>query len=178
MKKVFCILSLLVWSIAAFAQISRIPQRLELVQIEVNDGERNLEVFDMPRDGESHYYLSVGTLGIGDEVVQFHIDPLFELFIPLGDTLDEAMETLGGIQELFKSSPGTSMLVDGCLAAGFPNDKVEPVKVTYRKLLLSRILEFSLEQEGFVRMTQVSRMDFKSLVSSLKMYRKIHPKKP
>lgn len=175
MKKALCILSLFAWAFVAFAQNNRIPQRLELAQIEVNDGQTSLEVFDMPKDGQHDYYLSVGTLGIGDEVVQVQFDPLFELFIPLGDTLEEAMETLQFMQQLFKTDPGTAIEVDGCLAPGVPNDKTEVARVTYRKNLLTHLLEFSLEREGYIRATHIPRSDFNSLITSMNLYRKIHP---
>ena len=173
MKKIICILSLLSLCFLSFAQDKKIPQRLELVEIEVNGA--HLEVFNMPKDGDNNYYLSVGTLGIGDETVQVQFDPLFELFIPLGETLEEAMETLQFMQQLFKTEVGTAIEVDGCLAPGIPNDKTEVARVTYRKSMLTHLLEFSLEREGYIRATHIPRSDFNSLVSSLSVYRKIHP---
>ena len=175
MKRFFSILLLFALSSAAFAQ-KTIPQRLELVEIEVDEGSTTLEVFNMPQDGQSHYFLSVGTLGAGDDVFQFQFDPIFELFLPLGDSLDEAMESLQLMQSLLKTEPGNTLERPGCLAAAFPNDRLETVKVTYRKVLLSRMLEFSVEREGYIRATHISRVDFNSLVSGMKMYRKIHPK--
>ena len=175
MKRIICILSLLVWSLAAFSQENRIPQRLELVEIEINDGQVNLEVFNMPNENENHYYLSVGTLGIGDEVVQIKFDPIFELFIPLGETLSEAMQALQEMQGLFKADPGASLETEGCLAPAFPNNELEPVKVTYRRLIFTRVLEFSVEREGYIRATHIPRSDFNSMITSLNIYRKIHP---
>lgn len=176
MKRILSVCIVLVWAMVAFAQESKIPQRLELAEVEINDGELDLEVFNMPDEWGNHYYLSVGHLGIGDDVIQFQVDPLFELFIPLGETLDEAMAQLLKLQDLFKQTPGTSFDVIGNLALAFPNDKLEPVRVTYRKVLLSRMLEFSIEREGYIRATHISRMDFNSIISSMKLYRKIHPK--
>lgn len=175
MKKVILILAVLLCTAPCFAQFSSIPQRLELVEVEINEGETILEVFNSPVEGQNHYYLSVGHLGMGDEVIQVQVDPLFELFIPLGDTLAEAMERLQALQDLFKGAPGNSIVIDGNLAAGFPNDKIEPVKVSYRKVLLSRMLEFSVEREGYIRSTHISKMDFGSIVTSMKLHRKIHP---
>lgn len=176
MKKILLIIPLIIWSATSVAQVSRFPQRLELTQIEINDGELTLEVFNMPSEGQAHYYLSVGRLGLGDEVIQVNIDPVSELFIPLGDTLSDAMDKLKELQAMYKTSPGTSTEVTGCVAVGFPNDKLEPVKVTYRKVLLSNMLEFSVERQGYIRSAHVSKSDFGSLVTSMKMYRKIHPK--
>ena len=98
-------------SLAASAQMSKIPQRLEIIQIE-NEGDATfVELFNAPKDGQTHYFLSVGHLGIGDKVVQIYIDPLSELFIPLGDTLEEAMESLKDLQpcsRLLRAHPGKS----------------------------------------------------------------------
>ena len=176
MKKFLCVISLIVAGLTLAAKDLKIPQRLELTTIEANDDKVTLEVFNMPKDGQNHYYLSVGTLGIGDDVIQFQFDPLFELFLPLGDTLDESMETLKDLQSLFKSPVGTSKEMMGCLAPAIPNDKIETVKITYRKLLLSKMLEFAIEREGYIRATHISKTDFGSLILSMKMYRKIHPK--
>lgn len=176
MKKFISIVLILALAVPAFSQKKRIPERVELTTIEINDGERVLEVFRTPKDGVNHYYLSVGHLGIGDEVVQFHIDPLSELFIPLGQNLTDALETLKELQELFKKPQGTMMEVPGCLAVLVPNDKIETVRVTYRKELLSNLLEFVVEREGYIRSTQVGKADLGSIVSSVKMYGKLHKK--
>ena len=148
MKKVILILAVLLCTAPCFAQFSSIPQRLELVEVEINEGETVLEVFNSPVEGQNHYYLSVGHLGVGDEVIQVQVDPLFELFIPLGDTLAEVMERLQALQDLFKGAPGNSIV---------------------------RMLEFSVEREGYIRSTHISKMDFGSIVTSMKLHRKIHP---
>ncbi|MBR5018409.1 MAG: hypothetical protein IKX53_02090 [Bacteroidales bacterium] len=184
MKKYFLILSLLVWSVAAFAQDFKIPQRLELVTVDLELGdegsllstEENLEVFNMPIDGVNHYYLSVGHLGIGNDVIQINFDPVFELFIPIGDTVAEALEYLQGLQDLFKGPKGTNREIEGCLAPAFPNDKLETVTVTYQKLLATKLLAFSVEREGYTRATHIPKSQFNSLVRNLKVYRKLHPK--
>ena len=63
MKRILvCALAALM-TIAAFGQTKKIPQRLEISQVEVNDGAVELEVFVMPVGEEKHYYLSVGTVG-------------------------------------------------------------------------------------------------------------------
>ena len=184
MKKVLLILAFIVWSFAAFAQESRFPQRLELVSVELETGdqssifssEETLEVFNMPIDGVNHYFLSVGHLGIGDDIIQMNIDPIFELFIPLGGTVAEAMEFLQELQALYKGPKGGSIETVGCLAASYPNDELEKVTVTYQKVLLSNMLAFSVQRKGFIRATHISKSQFNSLVSSLKIYRKLHPK--
>lgn len=182
MKKLFLLISLLVWSVAAIAQ--GIPQRLELVTVDLELGdedsllstEENLEVFNMPIDGVNHYYLSVGHLGLGDDIIQFNIDPLFELFIPIGDTVAEAMEYLEKLQALYKGPKGNSMEIEGCLALAFPNENLEKVTVTYQKVVVTNLLEFRVDREGYTRATHIPRSQFNALIRSLKIYRKLHPK--
>lgn len=168
----------------AFAQMSKLPQRLELVTVDLELGDQdsflstqeNMEVFNMPKDGVNHYYLSVGHLGIGDDIVQFNIDPIFELFIPIGDTVAESLETLKGLQALFKGPKNQSIEIEGCLAAAFPNDNLEKVTVTFQKVLLTKMLAFSVQRGEYTRATHIPKSQFNSLVTSLKFYRKIHPK--
>lgn len=180
-RRTIAVLLLAAASLTAFAQTSKIPQRNEIVQI-TPDSEDTVnpdiyEVFDQPVDGQHHYFLSVGHLGFGDEVFQVLFDPVFELFIPLGDTLDEAIATMESLKALFKEKPDTTMEIEGCLAFGFPNsDKLEKVTVTYKKVLLSKKLMFSVEREGYIRATYVARSEFNSLVSGVKFHKKLHPK--
>ena len=184
MKRFILLLSFFVWSVGASAQVSKLPQRLELATVELEVGnqgsllstEEFIEVFNMPVDGVNHYWLSVGHLGIGDDIVQFNIDPIYELFIPLGDTVAEAQEHLQEMQALLKGPKGGSLETTGCLAAAFPNDRMEKVIVTYRKMLMTNLLEFQVERSGYTRATHIPKSQFNSLVSSLKFYRKLHRK--
>lgn len=173
MKKLFSILAALLITVTAFGQNGPFRQRLELAEVEINDGEVELEVFKMEDNGQ--YYLSVGHLGIGDDIIQFQIDPLYELFIPLGDNLTQAIQKLDQIKDAYNMGTGSSMEVEGCLNLAYPNDQFEPVTLTARRLLFSRLLEFSVKRDGYVRATHISRSDFNALVSSAKFYQKIHP---
>lgn len=60
----------------AHAQGTLLKQVLEIAEVEINDGDVTLSVFDMPEGDVHQYYLCVGTLGIGDDFVQLQIDPL------------------------------------------------------------------------------------------------------
>ena len=183
MKRFFLILAFFAWTFTAVAQETKIPQRLEIVTIDLNPDDddailsvdEQIEVFCIPEDGVNHYFLSVGHLGIGDEIVQVNFNPLFELFIPLGDTLAEAQESLQELQALYKGPRGKTFETEGCLSVGFPNDKLEPVTVTYRKVLLSNLLEFSVKRGDYVRATHINKSQFNALVSGVKFYRKLHP---
>ena len=184
MKRLFLILAFFAWTFTAFAQETKIPQRLEIVTIDLNPDDddsilsvdEQIEVFCMPEDGVNHYFLSVGHLGIGDEIVQINFDPLFELFIPLGDTLDEAIETMNDLKAFYKTPRLTTRQVKGCLAAMYPGDNFEPVTITSRRLLGAKILSFGVQRDDFVRATYITKADFGSLVLGLKTYKALHPK--
>lgn len=175
MKRLVTLVMMFFLTIGASAQQSKIPTILEIAEIEEND-ETVLSVFNMPNDDGNHYYLSVGTLGIGDEILQIQFDPLFNLFIPLGSTLDEALETLQTIKAVLKEPKGTSIQMEGSFAAAFPNDHLETVTITRPNVVLGKKLMFSLERDGYIRATHVSNMNLSGIISSVKFYHKIHPK--
>ena len=157
--------------------IDKAAQRLEIVTVETEQGSiasTQLEVFQMKDDGS--YWLSVGNLGVGTDLLQIQFDPVFELFIPLGNTLEEALEKLKDLQSLYKKPRLFTTVVDGCLAAMYPNGDMEPVTVTSRRFVATKLLSFSVQRDDLVRATYISKMDFGSLVLSLKMYKKLHPK--
>ena len=156
---------------------SLLKQTLEIAEVEINDGQEYLCVFDMP-DGDQHnYYLSVGTLGIGSDIIQFQVDPAFQLFIPLGSTLEAAQAKLEEFRDLAKEPAKTQIETVGTLALGNPSTgTLEPVYVTSHRFLTQKIAEFSVKRNGSVRATHIARSNLSSLVGSVKIYRKIHPK--
>ncbi len=174
MKKIICFFLALTLTAGAFAQNTKMPLIYDIVSVS-DDSDTTLDFFSMVKDGQRQYYLCVGTLGIGDEVVQLIFDPIFKLFVPLGATLDEAMVTLEKFQALYKEPNGTSIEAEGSLSAIWPDQKVEPIKITKRKPLLSNMLEFSLEREGYLRATHIRKSDFGNLMMNARFYRSIHP---
>ena len=125
--------------------IDKAAQRLEIVTVETEQGSiasTELEVFQMKDDGS--YWLSVGNLGVGTDLLQIQFDPVFELFIPLGNTLEEALEKLKDLQSLYKKPRLFTTVVDGCLAAMYPNGDMEPVTVTSRRFVATKLLSFSV----------------------------------
>jgi hypothetical protein len=184
MKRIITMLVLLCVTVSAFAQDSSLlRQRMEIAQTsaEVDDIiETKLEVFYMDDESPRMYYLSLGNLGVGFDILQINFDPLFELFIPLGGTLDEAIAKMEEIKDFYNEQRLATTELTGCFALGYPNDERVSVTVTKRQFLFSRILEFSLPtgSEGIVRATHISRSDFNSLLSGVKFYRKLHPDEP
>lgn len=181
MKTIYKILvSLLVavMPLTASAQVlQKAAQRMELATLETEVGgvpNVELEVFKMQDAGT--YWLSVGHLGIGGDLVQLQFDPVYELFIPLGNTLDEAIATMNDLKAFYKKPRLSTMEMPGCLAAIVPNENLEPVTITSRRLLTSKILSFSVLRDDLVRATYINKGDFGSLLFSLKAYRKLHPK--
>ena len=178
MKRILISLLVTVIPMMASAQVlEKAAQRLELVTVETEEGSistSQIEVFRMRDDGT--YWLSVGGLGIGAELIQLQFDPVFELFIPLGNTLDDALATMKDLQAFYKKPRLTSMELQGCLAAMTPNENFEPVTITSRRYLATKLLSFSVKRDDLVRATYISKADFGSLVLGLKMYKKTHPK--
>ena len=80
------------------------------------------------------------------------------------------------LQAFYKEPRLSTMEVQGCLAAMYPGEDFEPVTITSRRLLGTKILSFSVQREDFVRATYISKSDFGSLVFSLKAYKTLHPK--
>ena len=175
MKKALIILIFALMPLFLSAQESAIPVRMEIAQIEANDGQVQLEAFQFIKDGEKSYWLSVGHLGVGDEIVQVQFDPLFELFIPLGDTLEEAIGTMEKMKEYYDKSSDNSFEVEGCLAVGFPTKDLQTVTIVPRRVFLARNLIFKLEYDGYERNTYVPRSNFVSILSGLKFYQNLHP---
>ena len=173
MKKLLAAFVLACMTIAAVAQNSILRPRVEIAELE--DDSCSLEVFYMNDELPRVYYLSVGNLGIGNHVIQIVFDPIVELFIPIGNTLDEAIATMEQLKAFYKEPKKSTMEITGIFSAAYPNDNIVPVTVTSRRFIFTKQLEFSIPTEGMVRATRIPRSDFSSLLLSVKMYRGIHP---
>ena len=179
MKRLLMILAVAVMTAGTLSAqvLQKAAQRMELATVETEVGgyeTAEMEVFAMRDSGT--YWLSVGHLGIGTDLVQLEFDPVFELFIPLGNTLEEALVKMKEFQAFYKEPRLSTMEVQGCLAAMYPGENFEPVTITSRRLLGAKILSFSVQRDDFVRATYISKSDFNSLVFSLKAYKALHPK--
>lgn len=158
----------------AFAQTAGLPMIYDIASVESNDV-TVLEVINVPENGQNHYFLDVGTLGFGDRNVQISFDPIHHLFIPLGDTIEESLQTLQQFKDLAKAPKGTSLEINGILDI-YPTSRVELVNVSSYKLIFVRKLMFSVARDGYMRGTYVSRANIRSIITSLKLYKAIHPK--
>ena len=161
MKKVLLSLALVCVTVLSFGQNNSILRpRIELVEVETEIDEAfttELEVFYMNDENPRMYYLSLGHLGVGT---------------------DEAIAKMQEIKDFYKAPRKSTMELNGCFAVAYPNNEIIPVKVT-RRQFVTKVLEFSLPTEGtqpLVRATHIGKNDFGSLLSSLKLYKKLHPK--
>lgn len=177
MKRILTTIFVLTWTALAFAQGSLLKQTLEITELEINNGATTISVFDMPEGDLHQYYLCVGTLGLGDDIIQFNVDPLSMLFIPLGDNLADAQAAMEEMQGIAKQPEGTELETEGVLSLANPTTgQIEPVYVTSRRFLFQKLIEFSVKREGYIRATHIAKSDFGALTTGLKMYRKLHPK--
>lgn len=169
MKRIAVFFLALTLSVAASAQKYDITKLVDIAEVESGD-QSILSVFSIPDEtGQATCFLCVGSMGLGDEIIQIDVDPINKLFIPLGLTRAEIMETLEGLRQHFEEPAGTSVEVTGCFAPAIPNENRETVTVTSRKVLFSKKLEFKIERDGVTRATYVSRSDFKNLMVNVKL---------
>ena len=180
MKRIFATLALVCVTVFAFGQNSSILRpRVEIAEASSEEHGTDMEVFYMNDESPRTYYLSLGNLGIGGDIVQLDFDPVFELFIPLGGNVEEAIATMEEIKALYKMPRLSQTEITASFAALYPTDELVTVTVTSRRFLFSKVLEFSLPVQGsdaLVRATHIYRSDFNSLLTTLKIYRKLHPK--
>lgn len=181
MKKLIFSLAFAFVTVFAFAQTSKVLRpRIEIAQVETEDIKTvAMEVFYMNDESPRTYYLSLGNLSIGGHIVSIEVDPLFELFIPLGNTLDEAIAKMEEIKAMYKMPKLSTAQIKGNFALAYPTDELIDVTVTRRQLVTARLLEFSIPTPGsetVVRNTHITKSNFSSLLGSLKIYRKLHPK--
>ena len=176
MKRLFVTILLAAAATVALAQNSILRPRVEIAEVETEETNTELEVFYMNDESPRVYYLSLGHLGIGTDIIQVQFDPVYELFIPLGSTLDEAIEKMKEIQAWYKQPRQWNTEITGSFAVAYPKDEPVTVTVTSRRLLGSKILEFSLPYDELVRATHITKSNFTSILNALKFYRKLHPK--
>lgn len=178
MKKILSTLILTFITALVFAQSPLLRPRIEITECTAEETNTEMEIFYMNDENPRVYYLSLGGLGVGTDIIQIDFDPVFEVFIPLGNTLDEAIAKMEEMKALYSMPRRNSVEMTGVFAALYPNDNVVNFTVTSRRLLASKILEFSLPTgtDGIVRATHIYKANFGTLLTGLKLYKKLHPK--
>lgn len=174
MKRCILLLIGLVTALGLSAQNPSIPMVLDIASVDT-DG-KETEVVNIPRDGVNHYYLHVGSMGIGNSIISVDFDPVDRLFVPLGNTLSEAILKMEELKALLKEPKGTSIEIQASFGPLFPSDFLQAVQVSRFQPLLTNYLEFTINQGEYDRIAHISRADFNALLSAVKFYGKIHPK--
>ena len=168
MKKFAAILAFAVISFGLSAQMSSFPAVYELATLELENGD-TYEVVRIPKDSVNHYFLHIGSMAIGGRVIAFDVDPVNRLYIPLGIARMEELKAL------LKQPKGTTMDIQASLGPFFPQEKMQTVHVTTRKLL-GTSLEFVIDKDGYKRVSSISKSDFSGLLLTTKLYSKTHKK--
>ncbi len=171
---VMTLFSVLMFPTLSAAQTGKLASRMTKIEVETETAK--FEVFSMELENGNHYYLSLGNVGLGNHTVQVNIDPVSEMFVLLGSTLDEAIATLDTLRNWVDGQKETFNEIPGCIAIIQPRPDLGTLNVMTGKALWSRYLEFSVDWEGLVVAANIQKGDLNNLRRSLKLYRKIHPK--
>ena len=114
-------------------------------------------------------------MGIGNKVVQVELDPVYQLYIPLGDNITDAVAYMEELKTLFKEPKGTKREIQGSFKPFFPGENLETIQVFKYKPLLTNQLQFVIERDGYERVAYLSKSDFNTLLSGLKFHGKLYP---
>ena len=175
MKRIATLLAGILCTAGLFAQTSNLPAVMEIVSISNENTGKTVDVVNIPVEGANHYWLHVGNMGIGDKVVQVELDPVYRLYIPLGDNVTDAVKTMEELKTLYKEPNGTMREIQGSFKPFLPGEGLETVKVYKHKPLLTNQLQFVIERDGYDRVAYLDKSDFNSLLSGLKFHGKLHP---
>ncbi len=175
MKKVAILIAALLCTAGLFAQNGKLPIVKEIVSLENGNTGQTVDVVNIPVDGQNRYYLHVGNMGIGDKIVQVELDPVYRLYIPLGNNITDAVATMEDLKTLYKEPKGTMREIQGSFKPFFPTVETETVQVYKFKLLFENKLQFVIERDGFSRVAYLTKSDFNSLLRGLKFHGKLYP---
>ena len=132
MKKIILTIALVCLAVLSFGQNKVLRPRIEIVEVETEIDEAfttELEVFYMNDENPRMYYLSLGHLGIGTDIIQLQFDPVYELFIPLGGTLEEAIAKMQEIKNFYKAPRKSTMELEGSFAVAYPTKEISLPKL-------------------------------------------------
>lgn len=175
LRYIFTVAAALLLGLSLSAQTPKLQARASIAEFE--DEVSHFEVFPLDMgNGQKQYYLCLGRIYHGDDIVQVGIDPVSEMFVYLGGTMDEAIATMESMLPWFELPNGSVNEVEGIITVIQPSGKNGILKVKSLKPLLTRNLEFYEERDGYIIAASISRSAFKNLVSGVKFYRKLHPK--
>ena len=160
-------------AVGASAQKINLPQVSTIVEIG-DDDQTLFEVFSTEKDGQNLYYMSMYNVGVDGKILIIR-DPISQIFLHLGTSLDEAIGYLENLKSFFDQEVGFEADVTGSLGIGWPKDEARPVHVCYRRFV-SKFLEFTIEASGDTRISNITKSQLNSTLRSVKFYKKLHPK--
>jgi len=175
MKKAIILFVALFCAAGLLAQTSELPTVIDIVSVEDENTGDSVEIVNIPVEGVNYYWLHLGEMGIGNRTVQINLDPVYQLYIPLGENITGAVATMEELKTLFKEPNGTTREIQGSFKPFFPGENLETVKVIKYKPLLTNQIQFVIERDGYLRVTYISKSDFNSLLRGLKLHGKLHP---
>ena len=175
MKKAIILFVALFCAAGLLAQTSKFPTVIDIVSVEDENTGDSVEIVNIPVEGVNYYWLHLGEMGIGNRTVQINLDPVYQLYIPLGENITGAVATMEELKTLFKEPNGTTREIQGSFKPFFPGENLETVKAIKYKPLLTNQIQFVIERDGYLRVTYISKSDFNSLLRGLKLHRKLHP---
>lgn len=175
MKRIATLILALICATGLFAQTSKLPTIKEIISVENENTSETVQIVNIPVDGTNHYWLHVGNMGIGNKTVQIDLDPVYQLYIPLGDNITDAVAYMEELKTLFKEPKGTMREIQGSFKPFFPGEELETIRVYRHQPLLTNQLQFVIERDGYERVAYLSKSDFGTLLRGLKFYGKLHP---
>lgn len=175
MKRIATVFAALVCTVGLFAQNSKLPLIKEIVSVRNDNSSQTVDVVNIPVDDVNHYWLHVGNMGIGDKIVQVELDPVYRLYIPLGDNLTDAINTMEELKTLYNEPKGTMREIQGSFKPFIPGEELETVQVYKHQPLLSNQLQFVIERDGYSRVAYLAKSDFNTLLRGLKFHGKLYP---
>ena len=175
MKKAIILFVALFCAAGLLAQTSKLPTVIDIVSVEDENTGDSVEIVNIPVEGVNYYWLHLGEMGIGNRTVQINLDPVYQLYIPLGENITGAVATMEELKTLFKEPNGTTREFQGSFKPFFPGENLETVKAIKYKPLLTNQIQFVIERDGYLRVTYISKSDFNSLLRGLKLHGKLHP---
>ena len=174
-KKAIILFVALFCAAGLLAQTSKLPTVIDIVSVEDENTGDSVEIVNIPVEGVNYYWLHLGEMGIGNRTVQINLDPVYQLYIPLGENITGAVATMEELKTLFKEPNGTTREIQGSFKPFFPGENLETVKAIKYKPLLTNQIQFVIERDGYLRVTYISKSDFNSLLRGLKLHGKLHP---
>lgn len=175
MKKVITLFVAIFCAAGLLAQTSKPPTVIDIVSVEDENTGDSVEIVNIPVEGVNYYWLHLGEMGIGNKTVQINLDPVYQLYIPLGENITGAVEAMEELKTLFKEPNGTTREIQGSFKPFFPGENLETIKAIKYKPLLTNQIQFVIERDGYLRVTYISKSDFNSLLRGLKLHGKLHP---